>query len=72
MKVAVEERRTLLADLPGDATVNPRHDYRYAPVTDARSIPKHPWVALSLDLRSVEARVDELSKNGAVSEDDWD
>jgi len=56
MTLTVDELRTLLADLPGDAVVTVRHDYRYAPVTSAVFDEHYPTVCLSADLTGVEAR----------------
>lgn len=54
--MTVDELRTLLADLPGDAVVTVRHDYRYAPVIAAVFDEDYPCLALSADLASVEQR----------------
>lgn len=57
--MTVDELRTLLADLPGDAAVTVRHDYRHAPVTEARFIEDYPTLCFSVDFASVEARFDQ-------------
>lgn len=56
--MTVDELRTLLVDLPGDAVVTVRHDYRYAPVISAVFDESYPTLCFSADLASVEARFD--------------
>lgn len=58
--MTVDELRTLLADLPGDAAVTVRHDYRYAPVIAAVYDEDYPTLCLSVDFASVEARFDQV------------
>jgi hypothetical protein len=58
--MTVDELRALLADLPGDARITVRHDYRFAPVTSALFIEDHPCLAFSADLASVESRLEQL------------